>query len=537
MDLDGLALDELRLERLDAETVQRGCAVEQHRVLRDDLFEDVPHDRAGTLDHALGRLDVLRVVEVDEALHHERLEQLERHLLGQTALVQLELRADDDDRTAGVVDALAEQVLAETTLLALEHVGQRLERAVAGARDRATTTAVVEEAVDGLLQHPLLVVDDDLGRAEVEESLEAVVAVDDATVEVVEVRGREAATVELHHRAQVRRDDRDRVEDHADGWFVVIWKALTTLRRLMARVFFWPLPVAMISWRSRLGVEVEGLEALLDRRGAHAALEVQTEAVTHLAVEDLVALEVLDLEVLEAVPDLLEALDLLVGTLADVVHLALGLVADLALRVGLGTLGLELGDVALEQLRARLDVGVAAVLDLLLLDLDLRLERRQVSVTLVLVDGRDHVGREVDDLLEVLRGEVEQVAEAARDTLEVPDVGDGGGELDVAHPLTTHLGARDLDATALTDDALEADTLVLAAVALPVPGGAEDALAEQALLLGLERAVVDGLGLLDLAVAPLADGLRGGKADAQLVEEVDVEHVVPSLVTLVKSLV
>ena len=163
----------------------------------------------------LARLDVLGVVEVDEPLHDERLEELERHLLGQAALVQLELRADDDDRTAGVVDALAEQVLAEPALLALEHVGQRLQRTVAGARDRAATTAVVEQAVDGLLQHPLLVVDDDLGRAEVEQSLEAVVAVDDAAVEVVEVGGREAATVELHHRAQVRRDDRDGVEDHA----------------------------------------------------------------------------------------------------------------------------------------------------------------------------------------------------------------------------------------------------------------------------------------------------------------------------------
>ena len=36
----------------------------------------------------------------------------------------------------------------------------------------------------------------------------------------------------------------------------------------------------------------------------------------------------------------------------------------------------------------------------------------------VLVDGGDHVRREVDDLLEVLRGEVEQVAEPARDTLK-----------------------------------------------------------------------------------------------------------------------
>src|SRR6476469_8242499 len=538
VDLDGLALDQLRLEGLDAEAVQRGRTVQQHRVLGDDLFEDVPDHGAGPLDHALGRLDVLRVVEVDQALHHERLEQLQRHLLGQAALVQLELRADDDDRTAGVVDALAQQVLTETTLLALEHVGQRLERTVAGARDRAATTAVVEEAVDGLLEHALLVVDDDLGGTEVEEALQAVVAVDDAPVEVVEVRGREAATVELHHGAQVRGDDRDRVEDHARRVVRRHLEGVDDLESLDGTGLLLALAGGDdLLEEVRLRVEVEGLEALLDRRGAHAALEVEPEAVPHLAVEDLVALEVLALEVLEPVPDLLEPLDLLVGALADLVHLAVRRLADLAARVSLGTLGLELGDVGLETLGACLDLGVAAVLDLLLLDLDLRLERRQVSVTLVLVDGRDHVGREVDDLLEVLRGEVEQVAEAARDTLEVPDVGDGGGELDVAHPLTSHLGARDLDATALTDDALEADALVLAAVALPVPGGAEDALAEQALLLGLERAVVDGLGLLDLAVAPLADGFRGGEADAQLVEEVDVEHVVPSLVTLVKSLV
>src|SRR5204863_390872 len=155
-------------------------------------------------------------------------------------------------------------------------------------------------------------------------------------------------------------------------------------------------------------------------------------------------------------------------------------------------------------------VRVPPVLDLLLLDLDVRLERRQVAVARLLVDRGDHVRGEVDDLLEVLRREVEQVSEPARDALEVPDVGDGGGELDVAHPLTAHLGAGDLDAAALADDALEADALVLAAVALPVPGGAEDALAEQALLLGLERAVVDRLGLLHLAVAPLADVLRRG---------------------------
>ena len=111
-----------------------GRPVEQHRVLGDDLLEHVPDDRAGPLDHPLGALDVLRVVQVDQALHHERLEQLQRHALGQAALVQLELRTDDDDRTAGVVDALAEQVLPEPALLALEHVATATS--AAGCPDR-----------------------------------------------------------------------------------------------------------------------------------------------------------------------------------------------------------------------------------------------------------------------------------------------------------------------------------------------------------------------------------------------------------------
>ena len=122
--LDGLALDEHRLERLDAEAVQRRRAVQQHRVLADDLFEDVPDLGTLLLHHLLRALDGVDVAALFELVVDERLEQLERHLLRQTALVQLERRADDDDRAARVVDALAEQVLAEAALLALEHVAE-----------------------------------------------------------------------------------------------------------------------------------------------------------------------------------------------------------------------------------------------------------------------------------------------------------------------------------------------------------------------------------------------------------------------------
>ena len=118
VDLDGLALDEHRLEGLDAQAVERRRAVEQHRALVDDLLEHVPDLRDHRVDHLLGRLDVLRLLALDELGHDERLEQLERHELGQPALVQLS-SGRHDDRAARVVHALAQQVLAEAPCLPL----------------------------------------------------------------------------------------------------------------------------------------------------------------------------------------------------------------------------------------------------------------------------------------------------------------------------------------------------------------------------------------------------------------------------------
>ena len=82
MQLDGLALDEHRLECLDAQTMQGRCAVEQHGMLGDDLFQNVPHVARAAIDGALSGLDVGGVLELDQALHDEGLEQLQGHLLG-----------------------------------------------------------------------------------------------------------------------------------------------------------------------------------------------------------------------------------------------------------------------------------------------------------------------------------------------------------------------------------------------------------------------------------------------------------------------
>src|SRR5207244_10367512 len=143
VDLDGLALNQDRLEGLDAEAVERRRTIQEYRGLLEDGVEDVPHLRPLLLDVLLGGLDGRRDAALLELAEDERLEQLERHLLGEPALVELEVRADHDDRAPGVVHPLAEQVLAEASLLALERVGQRLQGAVVGARDDAAARAVV----------------------------------------------------------------------------------------------------------------------------------------------------------------------------------------------------------------------------------------------------------------------------------------------------------------------------------------------------------------------------------------------------------
>jgi hypothetical protein len=90
VELDRLAFDQHRLERLNAEPVQRRRTVEQHRMLADHLVEDVPDFRLFFLDQLLGLLDGRRLALGLQARIDERLEQLKRHLLGQPALMQLQ---------------------------------------------------------------------------------------------------------------------------------------------------------------------------------------------------------------------------------------------------------------------------------------------------------------------------------------------------------------------------------------------------------------------------------------------------------------
>ena len=276
--LDGLALDQHRLEGLDAQTVQRRRPVQHDRVLADDLFQDVPDDGFLRVHHLLGLLDGGGSRHRLQLVEDEGLEQLQGHQLGQTALMQLELRAHHDDRTARVVDTLAQQVLTEATALALDHVGQRLQRTLVGARHGLATAAVVQQRVDRFLQHPLLVADDDLGGLQLQQALEAVVPVDDATIQIVQVGRGKAATIQRHKRTQLGRQHRQHFHDHPLGTDARTLEAFQHLQALgdLLDLGFGAGDLNFLAQAIDLAVHVDGLEQLAHALGTHRGHELVT---------------------------------------------------------------------------------------------------------------------------------------------------------------------------------------------------------------------------------------------------------------------
>jgi len=244
-------------------------------VFTDHVVENIPDNRFFALHHFLGGLDGCRQAAGFQLGENKRLEQLQRHALGQTALMQTQGRTHHDHRTTGVVNALTQQVLTETTLLALDHVGQGLQRALVGAGDGAAATTVVEQGINGFLQHALFVAHDDIGSVELQQALETVVAVDHPAVQIVQIRGGKTTTVEGHQRAQVRRQHRQGFKNHPLGLVtrqVECFQQLEALGKLLAL----GLGVGIGQFFADIGdfaLKVDIPQQRLDGFGAHAGAE------------------------------------------------------------------------------------------------------------------------------------------------------------------------------------------------------------------------------------------------------------------------
>ena len=104
--------------------------------------------------------------------------------------------------------------MTETTTLAFDHVGQRLEGTFIGTRHGFATATVVEQAVYRFLQHALFIAGNDFRRIQFKQTAQTAVAVDNATVQVVQVRGSETATIQRHQGTQIGRQHGQHRQHH-----------------------------------------------------------------------------------------------------------------------------------------------------------------------------------------------------------------------------------------------------------------------------------------------------------------------------------
>ncbi len=215
--LNCLAFHQHRLKSLDTQTMQRRRPVQKDRMLADDFFKDVPNFRLFGLHKFFGLLNRRRETAEFELAVNKRTKQFERHLFGQTTLMKLQRRSHHDDRAAGVVDALAQQVLTKAPLLAFDHVGKRFQLTTIRPSDGFASSAVVEQRIDRFLKHPLFVAYDDVRGIKIKKSSQPVITVNHPTVKIIEIRRRKAAPFQGHKRTQVGRQDRQRVHNHPLG--------------------------------------------------------------------------------------------------------------------------------------------------------------------------------------------------------------------------------------------------------------------------------------------------------------------------------
>ena len=180
----GATFGEYRLKRLNTESVKCRRTVQKYRVFLDDFFENAPNICVGAFDFSFRRFN-RRVAVCGKAFHDERFKQFECHFFRQAALMKFQFRSDDDNRTSGIIDTFTQKVLAETSLLAFQHIAQRFQSAISRTGYRMTSAPVVDKCIDRFLQHSFFVADNNFRCLQPDKFFQSVVAIDDAAIQII----------------------------------------------------------------------------------------------------------------------------------------------------------------------------------------------------------------------------------------------------------------------------------------------------------------------------------------------------------------
>ena len=274
MKLDRLTFYKNRLECLDTQTMQCRCTVQHNRMLLNDVLKDIPYCRLKLLYHFLGIFDVVGSSVGNKLFHNERFEQLDSHLLRKTTLIDLQFRSYDDYRTSGIVNSFTEKVLTETSGFTLQHIGKGFQSSVSRSCYRTSTASVIDQGIYSLLQHTLLVADNDIRSTKLQKSFQTVVSVDDPSVKIIQVRCCKTSSVQLYHRTKIRRDNRDNGHDHPLRTVAGLTEGLHNLKTFDDPCTFLACCVHKLCLQFfRIFFKIDSLKELHDGLGTHTYTE------------------------------------------------------------------------------------------------------------------------------------------------------------------------------------------------------------------------------------------------------------------------
>src|SRR5690606_34506571 len=119
---------------------------------------------------------------------------------------------------------------------------------------------------------------DDFRSLELEQTLQTVVAVDDAAIQIVQIRGRETAAVQRHQRTQIRRQHRQDFHDHPFGFDAGLLEALEDLQTLgdLFDLGFGAGGLQFAAQRFDFAVDIDGAQQFAHGFRTHQGAEVVT---------------------------------------------------------------------------------------------------------------------------------------------------------------------------------------------------------------------------------------------------------------------
>ena len=124
-----------------------------------------------------------------------------------------------------------------------------------------------------------------------------------------------------------------------------------------------------------------------------------------------------------------------------------------------------------------------------------------------------NIGSKIQYFFQYFWRNIQNQAHAARNSLEVPNMGYRSSQLNVTHAFTTNAGFCDFHTTSVADNTFITYFFVLTAMTFPVFARSKNTLAIQTVFFRFQGTIIDGLRLLYLTSGPLTDFFRRCQSD------------------------